>query len=137
MTSTDATVAQPEAPPKVTQTIYRHRATVRITHWGQRALRSHSADVGPQHPAGAAEPLLGAASRISRIRGSASIRIPAASAAHSRSPRPRNPRGIIISSSAWIFVVNLAAYLAYGFWSRHIQTDLTPTKAEWVISAKW
>src|SRR5262249_28187182 len=31
---------------------------------------------------------------------------------------------------AWIFVINLSAYLIYGFASRHIQRDLTPTKAE-------
>ena len=31
---------------------------------------------------------------------------------------------------AWLFAINGAAYLAYGFWSRHFAVDLTPTRAE-------
>jgi thiosulfate reductase cytochrome b subunit len=31
---------------------------------------------------------------------------------------------------AWIFVLNGLTYLGFGLWNRHLQRDLTPTKAE-------
>lgn len=117
------------APGLPKQTIYRHKATVRVTHWinalcvfillmsGLNILQAHPALYwGSQSDF--AHPWIRFDSRFLQAL-----------------PRIPDARDLATGRNyhfffAWIFVINLTAYLAYGFWSRHIQTDLTPTKAE-------
>ena len=108
--------------------VYRHALTVRVTHWLNvlciLILVLSGIQILNAHPA----LYWGAQSNFHQPW----IRFPSGLPGWPKLP---NIRDLAAGRNwhfffAWLFVINGAAYLAYGFLRRHFARDLTPTKAE-------